>query len=95
VNHGFVLNPDGKVSTFEAPNAGTGAGQGTLGESINLKGESVGYFVDEKNVDHGYVRAPDGTLTTFDVRDAGTGAGQGTLPKATTRRGRSLGDTST
>jgi hypothetical protein len=78
VNHGFVLNPDGKVSTFEAPNAGTGAGQGTLGESINLKGESVGYFVDEKNVDHGYVRAPDGTLTTFDVRDAGTGAGQGT-----------------
>ena len=39
VFHGYVREADGTFTTFEAPGAGTGAGQGTLGASINRVGD--------------------------------------------------------
>ncbi len=79
--------------TFEAPDAGTSAGQGTYPSGINRKGSIAGYYTDAKNVFHGFVRLRDcdsedrdwrcvGTVKTFDVPDAGTGAYQGTSPAA-------------
>jgi hypothetical protein len=67
VNHGFLRAPNGAFTTFDAPGAGTGAGQGTLPISINPAGEIAGNYVDANNVGYGFVRAPGGTFTTFAV----------------------------
>src|SRR5580693_3178498 len=65
-------------TTFDAPGAGTGAGQGTYANNINTAGEIVGNYADANGVSHGYVRAANGTFTTFDAPGAGTASGQGT-----------------
>jgi hypothetical protein len=81
VSHGFLRTPDGKFTIVDAPDAGTGSGQGTFGEAascINASGAVTGTYVDSNNVAHGFVRTRDGKLTEFDVSGAGTGAGQGT-----------------
>src|SRR6516162_861952 len=65
--------------TFDAPGAGIGAFQGTLGLTINPKGEIVGYYLDSGNVAHAFVRSRNGTITSFDAPGAGTGAFQGTI----------------
>jgi hypothetical protein len=67
------------IITFDAPGAGTGAGQGTTPNGIDSRGAIIGWYVDGGNVNHGFVRDPDGTITTFDVPVAGTGAYQGTV----------------
>jgi len=72
VFHGFVRYPDGNITTFDAPGAGTGAFQGTLGEGINPAGEIDRYYYDANNVGHGFLRTPDGAITTFDAPGAGT-----------------------
>ena len=69
-----------KFTKFDAPGAGTGAGQGTFPSGINNQG-TIGWYVDTNNVNHGFLRTPDGTITTFDAPGAGTGAGQGTMPQ--------------
>ncbi|HUD25694.1 MAG TPA: hypothetical protein VMQ45_08420 [Burkholderiaceae bacterium] len=56
VSHGFLRAPDGAISTFDAPGAGTGASQGTFPLGINSKGTITGYYVDAKNVGHGFLR---------------------------------------
>ena len=38
------------ITTFDVPEAGTSAGQGTLGAAINQRGEVSGYYVDANNV---------------------------------------------
>jgi hypothetical protein len=68
--HGFVRSPDGKITTFDAPGAGTGAGQGTDAVSINPAGVIAGFYIDASSVDHGFVRFPDGAIATFDGPDA-------------------------
>ncbi len=78
VFHGFARAADGTFTTFSAPGAGTGAGQGGGGDSINPAGEIVGSYVDANNASHGFVRVADGKITTFDVPGAGAAAGQGT-----------------
>ena len=52
--HGFVRTADGKIKTFEAP----GAGQGTVGLSVNAAGDITGFYVDASAVFHGFVRTP-------------------------------------
>jgi hypothetical protein len=52
-------------TTFDAPGAGTGSGQGTFPVGINSSGEVAGYFFDTNFVSHGFVRAADGTITVF------------------------------
>src|ERR1700688_25850 len=67
------------VVTFEAPGAGTGAGQGTLAEGVNAAGTIYGYYTDASGVVHGFLRASHGPFTTFSAPGAGTGSGQGTF----------------
>lgn len=67
-----------KIITFDAPGAGTGAGQGTFAYIIQREW-IAGNYIDANGVYHGFLRAPDGAITKFDVPGAGTGAGQGTI----------------
>ena len=77
--------------TFDAPGAGTGAGQGTgcfaytdCSVLINDWGAITGYYLDANNVFHGFLRSPQGKFTTFDSPGADTNPGDfnGTLPNA-------------
>ncbi len=79
VSHGYVRAPEGEITTFDAPDAGTGSGQGTYPNGINSAGTITGDYVDANNVAHGFVRASDGTVATFDAPGAGTGSGEGTV----------------
>jgi hypothetical protein len=74
VSHGFVRAPDGAITTFDAPGAGTEIYQGTITEGINPGGETAGYYLDASYVVHGFLRSPDGAFATFDAPGAGTGA---------------------
>lgn len=54
-NHGFVLSPGGRFTTFDAPGAGTGAYQGTIPVAAAPFGRIAGYYVDSSNVSHGFL----------------------------------------
>jgi hypothetical protein len=58
VNHGFVRAPDGTITSFDVPNAGTGPGQGTLPSGINQMGAITGLYIDSNNMAHGFLRIP-------------------------------------
>src|SRR6266487_4074511 len=66
------------ITTFDAPGAGTGPGQGTYALNINPSGTMIGFSRDANDVRHGFVRSQDGSFTIFDAPGAGTAAGQGT-----------------
>lgn len=70
------------IIPFDAPGAGSSAGQGTFGFGITPAGVIVGEYIDAGSVAHGFVRSPDGAITPFDVTGAGTGPGQGTVPES-------------
>jgi hypothetical protein len=80
VYHGFARTASGTITTFNAPGAGTIAGQGTIPSGINTAGTITGMYVDASNVGHGFERVANGTITAFNAPGAGTGAGQGTIP---------------
>jgi hypothetical protein len=92
VLHGFVRSTAGTFTTYDAPGAGTGAGQGTLPESNNTPGAITGQFIDGNFVNHAFVRSNQGTFSTFDVPGMGTGAGQGTVPVANNDTGAIVGE---
>src|SRR4030095_6451551 len=73
VFHGFLRTPDGQITTFDVPGAGTGPGQGTRAANINPSEAIAGRYIDASDVSHGFLRAPDGSITTFDAPNAGTG----------------------
>jgi hypothetical protein len=73
-----LIGPQPTITTFDAPGAGTGAGQGTLPFGINPAGTVLGYYIDAGDAAHGFLRTPNGAITTFDPPGAGTGPGQGT-----------------
>ena len=86
---GLSVNAGGTkttITTFDAPGAGTAAGQGTFANGMNVSGAIVGFIRDANAARHGFLRVPDGTFTTFDDPAAGTcsascgsiGPGQGT-----------------
>lgn len=58
VNHGFVRALDGSITTFDAPGAGTGPGQGTIAATPNPAGAIVGFEIDSGGVFHGFLRTP-------------------------------------
>ena len=68
--HAYVRAADGTVTTFSAPDAGTGPyPQGTFPQamvSINPAGVITGWYVDSSYVFHGFVRGVEGTITEFD-----------------------------
>jgi multidrug efflux pump subunit AcrA (membrane-fusion protein) len=64
VTHGFLREPYGKITEFDAPGAGKTAGLGTRATSINpegagaFAGDYVAYDASGKPVDRGFVRIP-------------------------------------
>jgi hypothetical protein len=76
VFHGYLLS-GGQYTTLDDPNAGTGAGQGTVAAGINAFGNITGAYLDANSVLHGYLLSG-GQYTTLDDPNAGTGALQGT-----------------
>jgi hypothetical protein len=56
VNHGFLRTTRGTFTTFDAPGAGTGPGQGTTPFSNNASGAITGFEVDANGVFHGFLR---------------------------------------
>jgi hypothetical protein len=79
------------IITFDPPESGTGAFQGTSPYSINPSGEIAGYYLDSNNVGHGFVRSAAGKITTFDAPAAGTGTFQGTGAFSINPNGTSVG----
>ena len=79
VKHGFLRRPDGALTPFDAPGAGTQFGSDTYAMSINPAGAIAGHFADTNGVWHGFLRSPDGTFTVFDAPGAGTLGGLGTF----------------
>jgi probable HAF family extracellular repeat protein len=87
------------ITTFNAPGAGTAAGQGTFANGMNASGAIVGFIRDANAARHGFMRAPDGTFTMFDDPNAGTcltscgaiGNGQGTRAYAINAAGQIVG----
>ena len=85
---GLAVNASGtpSITTFDAPGAGTGSGQGTIAFCINPAGTITGFARDANNARHAFLRAPNGTFTIIDDPAAGTcstscgtiGNGQGT-----------------
>src|SRR5260370_326715 len=72
---GLSVNAGGTnttITTFDAPGAGTAAGQGTIAFAVNISGAITGFTRDANNARHGFLRAPDGTFTIFDDPAAGT-----------------------
>ena len=59
-----------RLISFDAPNSGTGAYQGTAPTGINLSGTITGNVTDSSYGTHGFVRTPDGKFTDFDVPGA-------------------------
>ena len=71
----FMLTMTGQASaqriiTFDAPNSGTSAFQGTEASGINLQGTITGNVTDNGNGTHGFVRTPDAQFTEFDAPGA-------------------------
>ena len=74
-------SPDGTITPFNPPDAGTvpGSYQGTypaIFAGINPAGASVGEYLDSSYVWHSYLRDPTGYFTEFDPTDV---QGSGTL----------------
>jgi len=87
------------ITKFDAPGAGTAAGQGTFPSGMNDSGAITGFIRDANAARHGFLRAPDGTFTVFDDPAAGTcstscgtiGNGQGTRAYAINPSGEIVG----
>ncbi len=59
-----------KIITFDAPNSGTSAFQGTEATGINLEGVVTGIVTDNNYGTHGFVRTSNGRFTNFDAPGA-------------------------
>jgi hypothetical protein len=75
---GFVRDPRGNITTFDAPNAGTDLVQGTHAYSMTPNGTTTGWYYDQLYVTHGFVRTREGVISVFDVPGGGTQACEGT-----------------
>ena len=86
-----LLLPQPTITTFDAPGAGTGPGQGTITFAINPAGTISGRYADAGGAIHAILRSPDGAIITFDAPGAGTGPRQGTRPFSINPAGASAG----
>lgn len=69
-------------TTFDAPAAGDGPGQGTTPWAINANGDIAGVVVDSMGIPHGFVRAGSGTFVSFDAPNASQRADRGTTTRS-------------
>lgn len=60
VSHAFIRYRDGRIETFDAPDAGTAVGQGTYPQCNNARNAITGYYFDANGVLRGFVRTPGG-----------------------------------
>jgi hypothetical protein len=83
VPHGFIRTPDGRVISFDTPNAGIGPNlfQGTVPYTINDFGVVAGQYEDANNVYHGFIRYPDNRYEVVNApaADQTPNSGHGTL----------------
>jgi hypothetical protein len=77
--------------SFDAPGAGTGAGQGTTSWSINSTGDTAGVVVDSMGVPHGFLRIKTGSFVTFDAPNASQRADNGTTGRSVNDAGEVAG----
>ena len=74
VLRGFVRDPKGVITIFDAPNV-CQTSNGTFAEGINPAGVIVGTYVEADCVTgHGFLRSPNGAFTNIDVPGAPVGA---------------------
>jgi uncharacterized membrane protein len=70
--HAFVRNVGGTITSFDAPSAGSGNGQGTIATAINLRGQIAGGSHNVsmgRAVSRGFVREVNGAITDFDATE--------------------------
>jgi len=60
-----LFGQSSSFTSFDAPGAGTGPGQGTFPVAINSEGVIAGYYFDNSYVSHGFLRQPNGAITEF------------------------------
>ncbi len=82
---------DNGFAVFDAPGAGTDAGQGTSPWGINEKGDIAGVVVDPMGVPHGFLRDRSGSFVSFDAPNATQRADQGTTARGINREGEIAG----
>lgn len=76
VAHGFVRAADGTISTFNAPEVGSGASQspGIIPFSYPFRfdaaGDLSGVFLDGNDVAYGFIRSASGSITKITAPDA-------------------------
>jgi hypothetical protein len=82
VDHGLIRHPDGTLTTFDVPGAGTGSYQGSgcpgCHRGLNSSGTIAGTYIDANSVQHGFLRNSKGNFTTYDAPGAGTDSFEGT-----------------
>jgi hypothetical protein len=88
VFHGFLRHPDGKIISFDVPEADLSPFNGTSPSAINDLGVITGSYFDANGISHGFLRSPDGKFTTFNPSDVG---GFGTTPLALDLEGAVVG----
>jgi hypothetical protein len=99
---GFLVNAGEcrtTTTTFDAPSAGKGPGQGTVAFGINPAGAITGFTRDANSARHGFLRSPGGSFRIIDAPGAGTcstscgtiGPGQGTRAFAINPSGQIVG----
>jgi hypothetical protein len=80
VFHGYLRSPEGTITSFDAPNAGTASFQGTgcfsdCAVGLNDLGEVTGNYIDSAFNYHGFFRAANGKIQSFDpLNSIGTSA---------------------
>jgi hypothetical protein len=56
--HAFLMTPDGRITSFDGPNASTAAGLGTQPYAINSAGAITGFYYDSSGISHGFLGLP-------------------------------------
>jgi hypothetical protein len=75
-SHGMLLHRDGKLLTFDAPNAVVTFGG--LGQALNIEGSFAGTYADANLGTHGYVRYANGNFAEFTAPGGGNSDFNGT-----------------
>ena len=68
VAHGFLRNPNGKFTSFDAPGS-SASGTFVVGQ-INVEVAVAGFYTNSAPSFRAYIRNPDGTFVTFSAPDA-------------------------
>jgi hypothetical protein len=67
VSYGFQRLPDGKVTEYQVPDAGTAPFEGAYLSAVNIEGTVTGYVTDANVENHSFVRDAGGKIVVFDV----------------------------